>query len=101
MASSRRDLPLTSAADTLGNPALRDRDRPWPSAPHPSFILRVTKPGTPAIEHSLTLNIVGKTVAEETARDLRRQGYDVDYQTHGYSLYQNTAPALEAVKWFF
>lgn len=85
----------------LGNPALRDRDRQMAKRTPSLFILRVTKPGTPAIEHSLTLNIVGKTVAEETARDLRRQGYDVDYQTHGYSLYQNTAPALEAVKWFF
>lgn len=65
------------------------------------YILRVTKPGTPAVEKSLTLNIVGYDAAQTTARTLERQGYNVDWQSHGYSLYRSVDEAVEAIKWSF
>jgi hypothetical protein len=58
------------------------------------YILTVTYPGVPRVEGSLRLNILGKDVAEETARELTREGCDVDWQAHGYSIYRTAAEAL-------
>jgi hypothetical protein len=58
------------------------------------YILRVTYPGAAAIERSLTLNILGRDVAEETARTLRLEGAAVDWQWHGYAIYRTATEAL-------